>query len=165
MEDEAIEKMLRDRPQLLRDAADRADAYLVTLGDRRVSPAREAIEGLAAFDAALPGRGLAADKVLARLDEIGSAATVAMAGPRFFGFVNGGALPIALATAWMVAAWDQNNALRVMSPVGGQTRRSSPQLGPRSAGPAEGDRRGLRLWCVDGQHNLPRRSTGRDPSS
>ena len=73
MEDEAIEKMLRDRPQLLRDAADRADAYLVTLGDRRVSPAREAIEGLAAFDAALPGRGLAADKVLAdstRLDQL-----------------------------------------------------------------------------------------------
>jgi glutamate/tyrosine decarboxylase-like PLP-dependent enzyme len=117
MEDAAIEKMLRDRPQLLRDAAARADTYLATVGDRRVSPAREAIEGLAAFDVALPGRGLAAEEVLAQLDEIGSAATVATTGPRFFGFVNGGALPIAVATAWLVAAWDQNNALRVMSPV------------------------------------------------
>jgi glutamate/tyrosine decarboxylase-like PLP-dependent enzyme len=38
-------------------------------------------------------------------------------GGRFFGFVSGGALPAAVAASWMVAAWDQNAALCVMSPA------------------------------------------------
>ena len=38
-------------------------------------------------------------------------------GGRYFGFVNGGALPASVAAAVMVAAWDQNAALRVMSPA------------------------------------------------
>ena len=38
-------------------------------------------------------------------------------GPRYFGFVNGGASPIALASGWLGMAWDQNAALPVMSPV------------------------------------------------
>jgi glutamate/tyrosine decarboxylase-like PLP-dependent enzyme len=51
------------------------------------------------------------------LDEVGSPGTVAIGGPRYFGFVNGGALPIAQAAAWLGAAWDQNVGLPVMSPA------------------------------------------------
>jgi glutamate/tyrosine decarboxylase-like PLP-dependent enzyme len=57
-------------------------------------------------------------RVLAELDEIGSPATVATAGGRYFGYVIGGSLPAALAANMLAAAWDQNVGLRVMSPVG-----------------------------------------------
>ena len=42
---------------------------------------------------------------------------MAMAGPRFFGFVIGGALPITLAANWLAGAWDQNAALYNASPA------------------------------------------------
>src|SRR6266481_5448094 len=58
-----------------------------------------------------------AQAYLALLDVAGSPATVATAGPRYFGFVNGGTLPMATAAAWLTAAWDQNTALAVMSPA------------------------------------------------
>jgi len=51
------------------------------------------------------------------LDEVGSPATVASTGGRYFGFVIGGTLPAAMAANWLAGAWGQNVALRVMSPV------------------------------------------------
>ena len=54
---------------------------------------------------------------LALLDEAGSAATVASAGGRYFGFVIGGSYPVAVAANWLATAWDQDAALPVMSPV------------------------------------------------
>ena len=54
----------------------------------------------------------------ALLDDPGSPATMASTVGRYFGFVNGGAPPVAVAAAWLVAAWDQNIALSVISPTG-----------------------------------------------
>src|SRR5262249_30149844 len=51
------------------------------------------------------------------LDRIASPATIGQGGGRYFGFVNGGVLPAALAASWMADAWGQNAALRVMSPA------------------------------------------------
>jgi glutamate/tyrosine decarboxylase-like PLP-dependent enzyme len=54
------------------------------------------------------------------LDEIGSPATMAMAGPRFFGFVIGGALPATVAANWLATAWDQNTGLYGPTPTTSQ---------------------------------------------
>jgi glutamate/tyrosine decarboxylase-like PLP-dependent enzyme len=103
--------------ELLRDAANRAITYLDTMRERRVSPAPSAIEGLAGFAKPLQNQPLAPAKVLEELDTLGSPATVASAGGRFFGFVIGGSLPAALAANVLSAAWDQNAVLEVTSPV------------------------------------------------
>jgi glutamate/tyrosine decarboxylase-like PLP-dependent enzyme len=102
---------------LLKDAANRAGRYLETLNDRPVFPSAEAIAGLTELDEPLPAGPTSPEQVLAMLDEIGSPATVASAGRRYFGFVTGGSLPAALAANWLAGAWDQNGALPVMSPV------------------------------------------------
>jgi glutamate/tyrosine decarboxylase-like PLP-dependent enzyme len=114
---EGIAEALARRPALLRDACARALAYLDGLADRPVAPAAADVAALGRLDFALPGAGLDAAAVLALLDEAGSPATVASGGPRYFGFVTGGALPVAQAAAWLTTAWDQNAALSVMSPA------------------------------------------------
>ena len=65
----------------------------------------------------LPAGPSEAADVLALLDEIGSPATMGMAGPRFFGFVIGGSLPVALAANWLATAWDQNAAFDSPTPA------------------------------------------------
>ena len=98
-------------------AARRAVAYLQAVGSRRVAPSPSAVADLAQFDEPLPDAPGDALCVLDLLDRVGSPATVATAGGRFFGFVNGAALPVSVAATWIASAWDQNAALRVMSPA------------------------------------------------
>ena len=102
---------------LLADAAERAGRYLAGVDGRPVAPDAAALAGLARFDEPLPEAGGDPAATLALLDEAGSAATVASAGGRYFGFVIGGSYPVAVAANWLATAWDQNAALPVMSPV------------------------------------------------
>jgi glutamate/tyrosine decarboxylase-like PLP-dependent enzyme len=102
---------------LLQEAAQRARRYLAGLQERRVFPAPEALAQLAVFDEPLPEEGSDPAQVLALLDEIGTPATVASAGGRYFGFVTGGSLPATLAATWLAAGWDQNAGMEVASPV------------------------------------------------
>ena len=101
---------------LLADAAARATRYLEGLDDRPVQAATNAIAALASFDVPLSREGRDPHAVLAELDAIGSPATTAMAGSRFYGFVTGGAMPVSLAANWMAGAWDQNAAYFSMTP-------------------------------------------------
>ncbi len=102
---------------LLNDAALRAATYLERARDRRVAPAASAVEALEALAGPLPDEPAQPHDVLDLLDRVGSPATVATNAGRYFGFVNGGALPASMAATWLAAAWDQNASLRIMSPV------------------------------------------------
>jgi glutamate/tyrosine decarboxylase-like PLP-dependent enzyme len=102
--------------KLLTDAATRAIRYLDELPERAVAPTASAIRRLAAFDTPLPQHPNDGDATLRLLDEAGSPASMAMAGPRFFGFVIGGSLPVALAANWLAGAWDQNSAFYDATP-------------------------------------------------
>ena len=104
--------------ELLSDAARRAIRYLEGLGERRVFPSRGARERLSELEIDFPDGPTSPEQVLATLDEIGSPATVASAGGRYFGFVTGGSLPATVAAGWLASAWDQNMYVSVMSPVG-----------------------------------------------
>jgi glutamate/tyrosine decarboxylase-like PLP-dependent enzyme len=106
-----------DVQALLADAAGRAGRYLAGLDERPVAPDDAALAGLARFDEPLPEVAGDPAGTLALLDEAGSAATVASAGGRYFGFVIGGSYPVAVAAGWLATAWDQDVALPVMSPV------------------------------------------------
>lgn len=101
---------------LLSDAAGRAIRYLETLDTRSVAPTPSAVARLAAFDEPLPAEPGDPAQTLRLLDEIGSPATMAMAGRRFFGFVIGGTLPVTLAANWLAGAWDQNTCLYRATP-------------------------------------------------
>ena len=102
---------------VLRAAAAAALEYVSSVDDRRVSPDPATVARLAAFDEGLPDVGLDAGATLRLLHEVGSPATVASTGRRYFGFVTGATYPVALGSAWLAGAWDQNAALPVMSPV------------------------------------------------
>jgi glutamate/tyrosine decarboxylase-like PLP-dependent enzyme len=102
---------------LLSEVALRANRYLQGLNTRSVAPPQEALDHLAILDEPLPECPTDPEAVIDLLDRIGSPATVATAGGRFFGFVHGGCLPAALAANWLAGAWDQNAVLHATSPV------------------------------------------------
>lgn len=103
--------------KLLSDADARGRLYIEGNATRRVFPSGEAIAALSVFDEALPVKGAPADETLALLDDIGSPATTASNGPRYFGFVIGAALPVAAAAERLMLAWDQCASTFDNSPV------------------------------------------------
>ncbi|MFE0200815.1 pyridoxal phosphate-dependent decarboxylase family protein [[Kitasatospora] papulosa] len=100
-------------PLLLRETCEQATAFLEGLEDRPVVPASHEVSMIPLPD---HGRGLqeAAEDFHRRWEPFLSAS----AGPRYLGFVTGGATPAALAGDWLTAATDQNSMSRLDS--GGQ---------------------------------------------
>lgn len=101
----------------LQFAAERARRYTRQIGERRVAPDQKDLAALAKFHEPFPAEPSDPRDVVKLLDDLGSPATVASTGGRYFGFVAGGALPAAMAANWLAGAWDQNAGLRVMSPI------------------------------------------------
>ncbi|MFZ1982771.1 MAG: pyridoxal-dependent decarboxylase, partial [Desulfatitalea sp.] len=91
--------------------------YMDKIGDRHVYPTPEALRRLDVFQEPLPQKPGDPLEILHLLHAVGSPATVAQTGGRYFGFVNGNAIPAALAAKWLADVWDQNAAAYVTSPV------------------------------------------------
>ena len=101
---------------VLSDVARRSQRYLASLAERSVVPTDEALAGLAAFDVPLQDTPISPEALIEELDRVASPATVAIAGPRYFGFVNSGALPAVLAANWLSTSWEQHGGFQVASP-------------------------------------------------
>jgi glutamate/tyrosine decarboxylase-like PLP-dependent enzyme len=119
MNDDLRKRMFNDMEQkfLFDEARNAAYAYADRIADRPVFPHKQAIADLSGFDEDLPKDYGNAMQVLHQLDELGSPATVAQTGGRYFGLVNGGVLPVTLAVRWLTDFWDQNTPLYLSSPV------------------------------------------------
>lgn len=102
---------------LLKDAALRGIEYRQSSLERSVAPAPEAVAAVNAFIEPMPQQGMDDAAVLAMLDDLGTPATVNMVGPRYFGFVIGGSLPVTVATNWLSTAWDQNVGMHEVTPA------------------------------------------------
>jgi glutamate/tyrosine decarboxylase-like PLP-dependent enzyme len=103
--------------QVLETAHEIATKYLDDVASRHVggTATRESLR--AALGGPLPRAGNDPVTVLNDLATRADPGVVASAGPRYFGFVTGGAVPVTVAADWMAAAWDQNTCLYVMSPA------------------------------------------------
>ena len=105
-------------PALLQATTSNMVDYLNSLKTRPVFPSQDQVAALDGFDFDLPLGTTEPAKVMNLLHKLGSPGTVATAGGRYFGFVIGSTLPVALAAHCLAGAWDQCAGLKVLSPVG-----------------------------------------------
>ncbi|MEV5986365.1 pyridoxal-dependent decarboxylase [Streptomyces sp. NPDC052051] len=90
-------------PKLLEDVQRHAAALLAGLDEQDVVPSVPVPP-----PTPLPARGVGLKATLDEFADRWEPALSASGGPRYLGFVTGGATPAALAGDWLTAAWDQN---------------------------------------------------------
>ena len=82
-----------------------------------VFPQKDALSLLTHFDKPLNQESSTSKEILDLMHHYGSPNTTAQTGGRYFGFVNGGAIPAALAAKWLADVWDQNGGLFYTSAI------------------------------------------------
>jgi glutamate/tyrosine decarboxylase-like PLP-dependent enzyme len=95
-----------DLRSLLARAADHAASYRAGVGEARVFPDVDLAAIRAALGGRLPDGPLPAHEVIEQLIDAVEPALVASTGPRYFGFVTGGALAAATAADVLAVGWD-----------------------------------------------------------
>ncbi|HJT64688.1 MAG TPA: aminotransferase class V-fold PLP-dependent enzyme [Candidatus Limnocylindria bacterium] len=106
-----------DRERTLRRAAELSFAFLGELAERHVGARTDGNTIAAALGGPLPEDGEDPVTVIEDMARRLDPGLVATAGPRYFGFVIGGAIPAAVGADWLTAAWDQNAVLHATSPA------------------------------------------------
>ncbi|MCP2031840.1 glutamate/tyrosine decarboxylase-like PLP-dependent enzyme [Okibacterium sp. HSC-33S16] len=100
----------------LEKAHQHASEWLASVPTRPVRPQQGADDVARHFSTPLPEQPTDPTDVVEELVTFAEPGLMAMPSGRFFGWVIGGTLPAALASDWLVSAWDQNSALRYASP-------------------------------------------------
>lgn len=107
--------MTPDHP--LKAAYDHATRFISDVADRHVGSRAERAELFDSLGGPLPERATDPAEVINHLAAAANPGIVSTIGPRYFGFVTGGAVPVTVAADWLVSAWDQNACLYVTSPA------------------------------------------------
>ncbi|MGE0865064.1 MAG: aspartate aminotransferase family protein [Vicinamibacterales bacterium] len=107
--------MTSDHP--LKAAYDHATRFINDVADRHVGSRVERAELFNSLGGPLPDGATDPAEVINHLAAAANPGIVSTIGPRYFGFVTGGAVPVTVAADWLVSAWDQNACLYVTSPA------------------------------------------------
>jgi len=110
----AIEKRHQD---LIERTVQTASSFLCGLSNRPVGLPADFGNLLERMGGPLPQDGEDPVRVIEQLADSAAPGIVASAGPRYFGFVTGGSLPVAVAADWLAAVWDQNAFRYTTSPA------------------------------------------------
>ena len=102
---------------LVARAAAHAQRYLESIHERHAGALASGDELRQILQVPLPENGEDDARVIDDLARAAVNGTTASQGPRYFGFVTGGSLPVATAADWLVSAWDQNAQVFIMSPL------------------------------------------------
>ena len=106
-----------ERYEVLNDAAALARDFIDSLPSRPVGAAADVHELRDRLARPLTGSGEDPSAVIRDLAADVDPGLVASAGPRYFGFVIGGSLPVAVAADWLTSVWDQNGAGYLVAPA------------------------------------------------
>jgi glutamate/tyrosine decarboxylase-like PLP-dependent enzyme len=101
---------------LFKKTARLASAYLDRVSERPVAARSGRAELMSALGGPLADEGIPPEQVIEQMARAADPGLVASPGPRYFGFVTGGALPVSVAADWLASTWDQNGGMYVMSP-------------------------------------------------
>lgn len=107
---------------LLQEAALHAARYRESLSERTVCASAPSTTG---FDVDLQAKPFPPEQVIDELIAAAEPGLVATAGPRYFGFVTGGALPAATAAEILTTGWDQNAFNPILSPAAAAAERAA----------------------------------------
>jgi len=105
-----------DERHLLRRTSEIAADYLDTLDERPVFPRATLEELAAALGGPFPDEPCDPLEVVEAMARDIDPGVVATAGPRYFGYVTGGALPATVAADWLTTTWDQCAGFSVLGP-------------------------------------------------